>query len=49
VQENCTSFIFFWFFKTEVYFLNSPARVEKYAKEKLFMQKVKPKIIKIEK
>ena len=35
--------------KTEVYFLNSPARVEKYAKEKLFMHKVKPKIIKIEK
>ena len=35
--------------KTEVYFLNSPARVEKYAKEKLLMQKVKPKIIKIEK
>lgn len=29
--------------KTEAYFLNSPARVEKYAKEKLLMHKVKPK------
>ena len=35
--------------KTEVYFLNSPARVERFAKEKLSMQKVKPKIVKIEK
>ena len=34
--------------KTEVYFLNSPARVEKYAKEKLSMQKVKPQIVKIQ-
>jgi|TARA_B110000914_G_C15518350_1_gene475183 cell division protein FtsL len=34
--------------KTEVYFLNSPARVEKYAKEKLSMQKIKPKIVKIQ-
>lgn len=34
--------------KTEVYFLNSPARVEKYAKEKLSMQKIKPRIVKIQ-
>ena len=35
--------------KTEAYFLNSPARVEKYAKEKLLMHKVKPKLKVIEK
>ena len=35
--------------KTEAYFLNSPARVEKYAKEKLLMHKVKPKSKVIEK
>ena len=35
--------------KTEAYFLNSPARVEKYAKEKLLMHKVKPKTKVIEK
>ena len=35
--------------KTEVYFLNSPARVEKYAKEKHYKKKEKHTIIKKEK
>tara|TARA_B100000900_G_scaffold414417_1_gene440999 strand:- start:808 stop:1074 length:267 start_codon:yes stop_codon:yes gene_type:complete len=33
--------------KTEVYFLNSPVRIEKYAKEELNMEKVKPRVINI--
>ena len=33
--------------KTEVYFLNSPARVEQIARKNLTMQKVKPTVVKI--